>query len=160
MSRTPVRDALYRLEQERYLQVHLRLGWSVRPYFHRFEALYDLRLILEEASVIRFCDLSERGSLESLKAIWLVPEAERLTDPRQISGLDEAFHALLVAAAGNAEVARCHHEVTERIRIIRRLDFTQQHRIDTTYDEHGQILRALIRRRADVGKRSRHLPGD
>jgi len=154
MSRTPVRDALYRLERERYLQVHLRSGWSVRPYdFHQFEALYDLRLILEEASVIRFCDLSERGSLESLKAIWLVPEAERLTDPKEVSALDEAFHALLVAAAGNAEVARCHHEVTERIRIIRRLDFTQQHRIDTTYDEHGQILRALIRRRADEANR-------
>ena len=58
MSRTPVRDALYRLERERYLQVHLRSGWSVRPYdFHQFEALYDLRLILEEASVLRFCDL-------------------------------------------------------------------------------------------------------
>ena len=26
MSRTPVRDALYRLERERYLQVHLRLA--------------------------------------------------------------------------------------------------------------------------------------
>ncbi len=53
MSRTPVRDALYRLERERYLQVHLRLGWSVRPYdFSQFEDLYDLRLILEEASVV------------------------------------------------------------------------------------------------------------
>ncbi len=32
MSRTPVRDALYRLEREGYLQVQLRVGWSVRPY--------------------------------------------------------------------------------------------------------------------------------
>jgi DNA-binding GntR family transcriptional regulator len=154
MSRTPVRDALYRLERERYLQVHIRLGWSVRPYdFDQFESLYDLRLILEEASVVRLCDLSDRRSLEPLKAIWLVAEAERLTDPKQISALDEAFHAVLVAAAGNAEVDRCHQEVTERIRIIRRLDFTQQHRIDATYDEHGQILRALIRRRADEANR-------
>jgi DNA-binding GntR family transcriptional regulator len=76
-----------------------------------------------------------------------------LTDPKEVSALDEAFHALLVAAAGNAEVARCHHEVAERIRIIRRLDFTQLHRIATTYDEHGQILRALIRRRADEANR-------
>ena len=38
MSRTPVRDALYRLEREGYLQVHLRIGWSVRPYdFQQFE---------------------------------------------------------------------------------------------------------------------------
>jgi DNA-binding GntR family transcriptional regulator len=154
MSRTPVREALYRLERERYLQVHLRMGWSVRPYdFHQFEALYDLRLILEEASVVRLCDLSERGSLDPLKAVWLVPEAERLSNPKEVSTLDEAFHASLVAAAGNAEVARCHHEVTERIRIIRRLDFTQQHRIDATYEEHAQILRALIRRRADDANR-------
>ena len=49
MSRTPVRDALYRLEREGYLQVHLRVGWSVRPFdFRQFEHLYDLRLILEE----------------------------------------------------------------------------------------------------------------
>ena len=52
MSRTPVRDALYRLEREGYLQVHLRVGWSVRPFdFDQFENLYDLRLILEDASV-------------------------------------------------------------------------------------------------------------
>jgi DNA-binding GntR family transcriptional regulator len=60
---------------------------------------------------------------------------------------------VLVAAAGNPEVARCHREVTERIRIVRRLDFTQQHRIDLTYDEHAQILRAVIRRRADEANR-------
>ncbi len=154
MSRTPVRDALYRLERERYLQVHLRMGWSVRPYdFNQFEALYDLRLILEEASVVRLCDLTERKSLDPLKAVWLVPQAERLSDPKHVSTLDEAFHAMLVTAAGNEEVARCHHEVTERIRIIRRLDFTQQHRIDNTYEEHAQILRALIRRRADEANR-------
>ena len=56
-------------------------------------------------------------------------------------------------ARGNPEVARCHGEVTERIRIIRRLDFTQPHRIDKTYDEHAQILRAVIRRRADEANR-------
>ena len=40
MSRTPVRDALYRLEREGYLQVHLRVGWSVRPYdFEQFGSL-------------------------------------------------------------------------------------------------------------------------
>jgi DNA-binding GntR family transcriptional regulator len=154
MSRTPVRDALYRLEREGYLQVHLRVGWSVRPFdFAQFENFYDLRLILEEASVVRLCDLSERPGLEMLKAIWLVPEAERLTVPKAVSELDEAFHTALVQAAGNPEVTRCHRDVTERIRIIRRLDFTQQHRIAKTYDEHAQILRAVMRRRADEANR-------
>jgi DNA-binding GntR family transcriptional regulator len=150
MSRTPVREALYRLEREGYLQVHFRIGWSVRPFdFAQFENFYDLRLILELASVQRLCERIERSDLEELKTIWLVPSAERITVPVEISMLDEAFHTTLVDAAGNPEVMRSHREVTERIRIIRRLDFTQNHRIDKTYDEHAQILRAVIRRRAD-----------
>ncbi|MFO1415633.1 MAG: GntR family transcriptional regulator [Burkholderiales bacterium] len=154
MSRTPVREALYRLEREGYLTVHLRVGWSVRPYdFRQFEDFYDLRLILEEAAVARLCDLPEREGLEELKATWLVPVTERLADAKQVAALDESFHTSLVAAAGNPEVARCHREVTERIRIIRRLDFTQAYRIGKTYDEHAQILRAILRRRADEAKR-------
>jgi DNA-binding GntR family transcriptional regulator len=43
--------------------------------------------------------------------------------------------------------------VTERIRIIRRLDFTQSYRIHATYDEHGQILRAIMRRRVEEANR-------
>jgi DNA-binding GntR family transcriptional regulator len=66
-----------------------------------------------------------------------------------VATLDEAFHATLVASAGNREMSRVHAEVTERIRIIRRLDFTQAPRIDATYQEHGKILRAIVQRRAD-----------
>lgn len=154
MSRTPVREALYRLEREGYLTVHLRVGWSVRPFdFKQFEDFYDLRLILELASIARLCDMQEREGLDALKATWLVPAGERLDDALKVAALDEAFHSTLVAAAGNPEVARCHREVTERIRIIRRLDFTQAHRIDKTYDEHAQILRAVIRRRAEEAAR-------
>lgn len=154
MSRTPVREALYRLERDGYLQVHLRLGWSVRPWdFRQFEDLYDLRLVLEEAAISRLCELAERPALDALKATWLRPAAERETDGRAVAALDEAFHSTLVEAAGNAEVARCHREVTERIRIIRRLDFTQAYRVEKTYDEHAQILRAVIRRRADEANR-------
>jgi DNA-binding GntR family transcriptional regulator len=39
--------------------------------------------------------------------------------------------------------------VTERIRILRRLDFTQGDCIVATYQEHAQILRAILRRRTE-----------
>ena len=67
----------------------------------------------------------------------------------EVSQRDEAFHCSLVAAAGNAEMTRVHRDVTDRIRIIRRLDFTKQARIDATYDEHGKILKAIQRKRGD-----------
>ena len=43
-----------------------------------------------------------------------------------------------------------HWDVTERIRIIRRLDFTRADRMDATYAEHAKILRSVIQRKPDA----------
>ena len=53
-----------------------------------------------------------------------------------------------VASAGNSELARIHHGITERIRILRRIDFTHAERVIYTYMEHAQILRAILARKA------------
>ena len=154
VSRTPVRQALFKLQQEGFVEVMFRSGWRVLPFdFDRFEKLYDLRMVLETTAVHRLCEGAPKVNqreLDSLAAIWLVSADQRSTDAAQVAKWDEAFHCALVAAAGNAEMARVHHDVTDRIRIIRRLDFTQQPRIDATYEEHGKILRAVEQKRADL----------
>lgn len=153
MSRTPVREALFRLELEGYVQVAFRSGWSVAPFdFRKLEELYDLRVVLECAAVDRLCAMVPMPDLGPLKAAWLVPEKDRLTDTQDASALDEAFHSTLVSAAGNLQMARVHADVTDGIRIVRRLDFTQPPRIAATYEEHAKILRAVLARRAEPAK--------
>ena len=153
VSRTPVRQALFRLQQEGCVEVLFRSGWRVLPFdFDKFEQLYDLRMVLETTAVQRLCADGERVNhalLGQLIAIWLMPLAERSSDMVQVSRWDEEFHCQLVAAAGNAEMARVHRDVTDRIRIIRRLDFTKQARIDATYEEHAKILKAIQRKRGE-----------
>lgn len=153
VSRTPVRQALYRLEREGFVLLRQRSGWRVHPFdFERFEALYDVRIVLEQAAVTRLCvlqDMDSNGELSALKQFWLVPPDERLRSGKQVAERDEAFHCSLVAAAGNPEMASIHRDVTEKIRIIRQLDFTKDYRVDATYQEHGAILRAILARRAD-----------
>ncbi|HEX7027102.1 MAG TPA: GntR family transcriptional regulator [Gammaproteobacteria bacterium] len=150
VSRTPVREALFRLEREGYLLVHSRSGWSVQPFdFQKFENLYDLRTLLEEGAIKVLCEMEASPPLEDLWEIWVVPKSRRLTDWQKLARLDEHFHEQLVAAAGNPEITRVHHEVTERIRIIRRLDFTRKLRIENTYEEHANILKAIKKRKAD-----------
>jgi DNA-binding GntR family transcriptional regulator len=148
VSRTPVREALLRLAREGFLEVHPKSGWSVRPLdFERFEHLYDVRVILELAAVRKLCTGDFGDALAPLKKAWLVPHKQRLSDWKEVAGLDEAFHATLLSAAGNPELARMHAEVTERIRIVRRLDFTQAERIAYTYEEHGAVLKAILARK-------------
>ncbi|MDH1867714.1 GntR family transcriptional regulator [Ectopseudomonas hydrolytica] len=152
-SRTPVRQALYRLEREGYLEVYFRSGWQVKPFdFAHFEELYEVRIVLELEAVKRLCErpageLPE--ALEQLRRTWMVQPEHRLQDGREVSRLDERFHCQLVEAAGNREMARLHAEVSEKIRIIRRLDFTQGPRVELTYEEHARILGAILSRRCE-----------
>jgi DNA-binding GntR family transcriptional regulator len=149
VSRTPVREALFRLDREGYVQVHAKSGWSVRPLdFDLLDHLYDLRLVLETAAVQRLCAGDAKPDLAGLAKVWLVAPRSRLTDGARVARLDEEFHSTLVEAAGNPELARVHHSITERIRIVRRLDFTHPERVVYTYLEHGQILRAVLARRS------------
>jgi len=153
VSRTPVRQALFRMQQEGFVEVLFRSGWRVLPFdFNQFEELYDLRMVLETTAAHRLCESAvkiNQSMLDDLTAIWLVSQDLRSSDMEQVSRWDEAFHCSLVAAAGNAEMARVHGDVTDRIRIIRRLDFTKQPRIDATYEEHSKILKAIQRKRGD-----------
>ena len=151
VSRTPVREALFRLRNEGFLDVEAKTGWFIKPLdFSKLDELYDLRITLELSCVAKLC-ASEINppELDALKAAWLVPVAERLSDASAVGQLDEQFHATLVSAAGNREVSRVHWDVTERIRIVRRLDFSRGDRIDATYTEHGKILRAVLQRKTD-----------
>jgi DNA-binding GntR family transcriptional regulator len=160
VSRTPVRQALFRLQQEGQVEVLFRNGWRVLPFdFHRFDQLYDLRILLETDAVQRLCDGRVSGDaqhsaelLKGLQAIWLAPKARRVQDAEVVAGLDEAFHSTLVESTGNLEMLRVHRDISERIRVIRRLDFTQRQRIEATYDEHGKILRAVLSGRADTAR--------
>lgn len=165
VSRTPVRQALFKLQQEGLVEVLFRSGWRVLPFdFDRFDDLYDLRMVLESTAVRRLCDGDAKAKfsvLDDLSTIWLVPVSQRSTEMQEVAQWDEAFHCALVEAAGNAEMSRVHREVTERIRLIRRLDFTQAARIDATYEEHGHILRAIARKHSDQASRllSVHIRG-
>lgn len=149
VSRTPVREALFRLEREGYLEVRQRNGWLVKPLdFNTLDHFYELRSVLEAAAVRILC-APENGTvlqraLRPLAETWLVDEDGRSDDCERLADLDERFHIELVAAAGNPEIARVHRAATERIRIVRRLDFTQPDRIRKTYEEHGAILSAVL----------------
>jgi DNA-binding GntR family transcriptional regulator len=147
VSRTPVRQALFRLRQEGFV--------DVKPFdFEKFDHLYDLRILLETTAVQRLCrpevHAVDLQVLNAQASIWMVDETARCTDRARVAEWDEAFHIALVQACGNPEMLRVHREISERIRSVRRLDFTLQDRIQATYVEHARILQAVLGRQADA----------
>ncbi len=150
VSRTPLRFALHILAREGYLQrIEGHTSWQVRPFdLDYFEDLYDFRVQIEVIAVRRLCAMDPAPDLRELCAFWRVPKRQRVLDGQIVARQDEKLHSTLVALAGNREMARTHTDLTERIRIIRRLDFIEPARIKAAFDEHDKILAAVLARRA------------
>jgi DNA-binding GntR family transcriptional regulator len=153
VSRTPAREALQRLQSDGLMQGYVRGGWEVVPIdFKRFDDLYEMRELIETFALRKICGASASdvaAMLDALEAVWSVPPAQRVSDGRDVAALDEAFHQALVDATGNGELMSALRSVTDRIRIVRRLDFVYGNCIASTYDEHAAILRAVREHRTE-----------
>ena len=151
VSRTPLRLALHMLAREGYLiKGDGHAAWQVRPLdLDYFQDLYDLRVNLELIAIRRICQADPFPDFSAQRDFWLVPEDQRDLDGQAVALADEALHAAFVANAGNAEMVRVHRDITERIRIIRRLDFIEPARIAAAFDEHAKLLRAMFARKTE-----------
>jgi DNA-binding GntR family transcriptional regulator len=149
VSRTPLRFALHVLASEGYLvRVGGHAGWQVKALdLAYYEDLYDFRVQIELIAVRRLCTMDPAPDLRELCAFWRVPRRQRTMDGATVARMDEKLHNTLVALAGNREMLRTHTDLTERIRIIRRLDFIEPARISSAYNEHARILDALVARK-------------
>jgi DNA-binding GntR family transcriptional regulator len=155
ISRTPVRQALQKLQLEGFVDTVPRLGWMVAPLrFDRIDALYEFRTLIETDALARLCTQPQaRRLLAGEFSVWCSEPDLRQVDAPTVGSLDERFHMTLVKAAGNEEILKTHREITEKIRIVRRLDFTQAERVDATYREHAAILEAVANGQADEAQR-------
>lgn len=155
VSRTPLRQALQQLQHGGFIKAIPKIGWQVAPLdFDKLDELYDFRILIELNAVNALCHSNRDDQiLKDLQKMWLCPKSKRIFNTLDIGKLDEQFHQSLVKASGNEEMLKTHSEITERIKIVRRLDFTKNDRISSTYDEHGQIIKAIIAGRSAEAQR-------
>lgn len=144
VSRTPVREALRRLEQGRFVvRSSGGTGYRIRPLdLSEMDEAYETRQALEELSLRSIArhlspDLAKR----------LLQMGRQFPDegpPGDVLAADERFHLELAAAAKNQILLEFLEIVAERIHIIRRIDFTIRRRCAVTKAEHLEILTTLI----------------
>lgn len=148
VSRTPVREALRRLEAEHYLKVLPKQGCFVRELdISDLVQHYQVRIELEMMSLQLACLHMPDTDLQALASDWdPVQQNERSDDPARMEAREESFHLALAEGGGNRALYRYIQDINHHIRIVRRLDFTSSDRIDRTYEEHYGIVQHLLRR--------------
>lgn len=149
MSRTPIREALFRLHAEGLVERWSDGGFRpVAPDVSVMLDIYEVRSALEVAAIRRPSQLGmahDREMLEALRADWLelADDAEREPDPGFVA-VDESFHIALAEAAGNQVLVDQLRLLNDRIRVVRMQDFMVEGRIASTIAEHLTILDALL----------------
>jgi DNA-binding GntR family transcriptional regulator len=147
-SRTPIREALMRLESEGLVHRRPEGGfYPSSPNLADIRDLYELRRIIEVGTIQRAVETGGRYDEEATVALRDEWEAMVTATPDPEPDfvlLDEDFHVGLAAASGNDAVARHLQLVNERIRVVRMQEFLDTERIEKTIGQHLSIVNAVL----------------
>ncbi len=143
VSRTPVRDALTRLQTDGLLIKRDGGLYRYIPTLGEFTELYELRLTLERRGVERAIDdptiTHDRHRLEAELNLWHQRRDDGVTPSAGFVTADEQFHVSLLSSAGNAEITKALLTVNQRIRPLRMHDYLTEDRVEATITEHLEI---------------------
>ncbi|MDQ1436675.1 MAG: hypothetical protein QOK43_304 [Acidimicrobiaceae bacterium] len=156
-SKTPVREALARLRQERLVEAVARSGYRVTPVTVKgAHDLFQLRALLEgEAAAIaaeRGGDLDTLLELEKLCQASYDPD-----DQSSISRFLEAntkFHVTVATIGGNDALATMLQQVLEQLERLFHLGLALNSRSNEMVHEHQELLAAVKSGDPDAARRA------
>jgi DNA-binding GntR family transcriptional regulator len=145
VSRTPIRDALKRLEQECFVDSFSNRGFFVRELDVReAEELYDVREALEALSAEKGAQNPKPERLAMVKRAmdaYARKAGEKLSRERFLLDLD--FHIAIAELAGNGVLKEILHQVLERIIMKRKMEGLPLYRGKIPSEEHRRIFAAI-----------------
>jgi DNA-binding GntR family transcriptional regulator len=148
VSKSPVREALLRLEQERLVTVIPRQGYRVAPIsIEDAREMFGLRKLLESACAEAAAAEAPDETLAGLNVFRnsLGPKGEIGSDV--FIAHNRAFHSAICIASGNKRMARVAIDLIEQMeRMVRYSVNALKASALVLIEEHGQIIDAIQQR--------------
>lgn len=147
VSNSPIREALRRLENERWVETIPFRGAYVRPHDPAEIAdLYELRQMLELAALNKALPKLPAAELARLKAALVeIHAAAQREDPIAYLAADTRFHQALVDMAGNHRLSEIYATLVEQGRcFMLGRGPENMARLRKGRDPHGPIYQAIL----------------
>ena len=145
VSRTPVREALRKLEDEGLVQSQPNQWTRVAAIeLHHLLEIYPVAQALHVTALrIAFARL-ERADLQTLRITNdAMEEAITRQRPAEALRLDAAFHGVIVGRAGNPVLSHLVASLTEKLQRIELAHFTRVLSGTASASEHRALIRAI-----------------
>jgi DNA-binding GntR family transcriptional regulator len=143
LSRTPVREALRRLENDRIVEHRPRVGAVIRK-LSRTETveLYDMRAVLERTAAQMAAKHGATAEFDALAALNERIEADR-HNPVAAAAFNHDFHLGLYHAARNRFLLDAARALNNSLLLLGPTTYSDPDRIDVVAQEHRAIVTAL-----------------
>ncbi len=146
MSRTPVREALIRLQDEGLVELIPRRGMRVVPLSPEdMREIYEVLTALEVAAVELAAqrNLTDQDLAPLEKALEAMESRLAADDLDGWARADARFHKALIRLAGNKRLAGMAGTLADQVHRARMITLRLRPRPVQSIEEHGEVLEAL-----------------
>lgn len=156
VSRTPIREAIRRLEQEHVVEESGRGVVVVGITREDMLDMYEIRLRIEGLAAERAAerisaeDLAEMREATDLQRFYVERQGNQNSD--EIKNLDSRFHDRLYRASGSKELYNMLSSLHKKMTKFRMASVSERSRALLSVEEHEAILDALGRRDPEAAR--------
>jgi DNA-binding GntR family transcriptional regulator len=141
VSRTPLREALRRLEGEGAVYSVPRIGYFIRPLsIEEFRQIYPMRALLDPEA-LRLSGIPPQSRLRELAK--LNTQIRNATSNKEVLELDDRWHLTLVADCPNGVLIDLIGQFMRRTRRYELALMREGENVRVTTQDHRRVLRAL-----------------
>ncbi len=145
LSRTPVREALQRLESEGFVRSVPRIGLVVAEVTPQdIEDVYVIRIALEGVAARLAAQHASTADITLLRQInEHLADATRKRDLPALQSLNKQFHEAIYEAARNPRLATLLNTLHDMVQRLKRSTLSVPERADEALKEHEMVIGAI-----------------
>jgi len=155
VSRTPVREAIRKLELEGLVVMIPRKGAYVADISTKDIAdVFEIRSALEALAAALACERITEDELEELERLLVkIAECAEKNDLETLVQLDTQFHDILYRASRNDRLVQIINNLREHIQRFRTSSLATPGRMRETVEEHKALVEAISSRNVELAQR-------
>lgn len=146
ISRTPIRDALSRIEQEGLIEIKPKKGIFITPItIDEINKIFEVRLLIEPYAIQKYGNNLDTNTLLEYLSYYRGEKSDHISKKKVIE-LDDSFHDLIISCIPNKYLTTFYDVITsqnKRLRILSGSEYTN--RIEMGQNEHVKIIEALLK---------------
>jgi len=155
VSRTPIREAIRKLEQEGFVVMIPRRGTYVANISLKdISQVYEIRSALEELAAGLAAERITEDEIEVLERMVVeIADYIESGDMDKIVAADVEFHDVLYKASRNLRLAEIVNNLRDQILRFRSISMNQPGRLAKTWEEHREMVEAIASHNATQARK-------